>query len=398
MQDLLFISHRIPWPLNKGEKIRGWNLIQHMSAKYRVHLGCVVDDPADMAHVDKVHEICASVGAFPIRRRAQLRRALLHAWPGRPLMPDFYYSPRLQNWVDETLRRISIDVVYIYSVAMGPYAIDLPHNRKILDAQDIDSEKWAEYARKARFPMRLVWAREGRTLLAYERRAAAACCWTFFVSGPEASRFAELAPDVASRAVAVENGVDLVRFSPADSYAWPFDEAGECLVFTGNMDYWPNADAVIWFARDILPRLRQTKPSLRFWIVGANPTVDVRALAAHPGVHVTGRVEDVRPYVAHAAAIVCPLRIARGIQNKVLEGMAMGKPVIASPAAYEGVRAVAGRDLLVADGVEAFVTTIAEVLNGAHPNLGIAARAAMECGYAWSAVLAKLDGYLDPAA
>jgi sugar transferase (PEP-CTERM/EpsH1 system associated) len=218
------------------------------------------------------------------------------------------------------------------------------------------------------------------------------------VSGPEASRFAELAPDVASRAVAVENGVDLVRFSPADSYAWPFDEAGECLVFTGNMDYWPNADAVIWFARDILPRLRQTKPSLRFWIVGANPTVDVRALAAHPGVHVTGRVEDVRPYVAHAAAIVCPLRIARGIQNKVLEGMAMGKPVIASPAAYEGVRAVAGRDLLVADGVEAFVTTIAEVLNGAHPNLGIAARAAMECGYAWSAVLAKLDGYLDPAA
>jgi sugar transferase (PEP-CTERM/EpsH1 system associated) len=398
MQNLLFISHRIPWPLNKGEKIRGWNLIQHMSAKYRVHLGCVVDDPADMAHVAKLESVCASVGAFPIRRRTQLRRAMLHARPGRPLMPDFYYSPALQRWVDETLRRCSIDVVYIYSVAMGPYAIDLPHGRKILDAQDIDSEKWAEYAVKARFPMRLVWAREGRTLLAYERRAAAACAWTFFVSHPEASRFAELAPEVASRAVAVENGVDLARFSPADTYDWPFGETGDCLVFTGNMDYWPNADAAIWFARDIMPRLRPSRPGLRFWIVGANPTADVVALAALPGIHVTGRVEDVRPYVAHAAAIVCPLRIARGIQNKVLEGMAMGKPVIASPGAYEGVRAVAGRDLLVADGVDAFVTIISQVLQGAHPTLGAAARAAMEHGYAWPAVLAKLDGYLDSSA
>ena len=395
MRDLIFISHRMPWPLNKGEKIRGWNLIAHMrTLGFRVHLGCVVDDPADMAHVEYLQGVCETVGAFPIDKRAQKWRALLHMRPGRPLMPDFYFSPALKRWVDETMAHVAMDVVYIYSVAMAPYAFNASQGIRILDAQDIDSQKWAEYAVKAAFPMRLVWAREARTLLAYERRAAAACAWTFFVSEPEAARFRELAPESAGRVVAIECGVDLQRFSLTDEYASPFDTTDPCLVFTGNMDYWPNADAVVWFAHEILPMLRARKPGLCFWIVGANPGEEVRALDFMPGIHVTGRVEDVRPYVAHAAAVVCPLRIARGIQNKVLEGMAMGKPVIASPAAFTGVRAQAGIDLLVADGPAAFTDAVCAVLDGDHPGLGAAARAAMVRGYAWDAVLSKLDMYL----
>ena len=399
MRDLIFISHRIPWPLNKGEKIRGWNLIQKLKPDYRIHLGCVVDDPADMAHVAHLKTVCASVGAFAIDKRAQKFKALLKMRPGRPLMPDFYYEPKLQAWVDETMAAIPMDVLYIYSVAMAPYALDKTHSCKILDAQDIDSEKWAEYGEKAKLPMRLIWQREARTLLAYERQAAAACKWSFFVSEPEASRFRELAPETAAKTVAVECGVDLARFSPDDVYVSPFGEQGPNVVFTGNMDYWPNADAAIWFAREVMPLLRVEHTSIRFWAVGANPGPDVLALAALPGVVVTGRVEDVRPYVAHAAVSVAPLRIARGIQNKVLEGMAMGKPVIASPAAFEGVRATAGNELLVADGAADFAATINDVLAGKHPGLGASARQAMERGYAWSAVLSGLDGYLGtPAA
>ena len=394
MRDLIFISHRIPWPLNKGEKIRGWNLFQHLAQDFRIHLGCVVDDPADMAHVAKMETVCASVGAFPIDKRAQKFRAPLRVRPGRPLMPDFYYSPELQRWVDETMARVKMDVIYIYSVAMAPYVFGLDHPCKILDAQDIDSEKWAEYAVKAAFPMRLVWSREARTLLRYERAAAAACKWTFFVSQPETDRFAELAPEVADKCVAVECGVDLQRFSPDDVYASPYDDPAPRMVFTGNMDYWPNADAAMWFAREVMPLLRARVPGAAFWIVGANPIAEVRALSGLPGVFVTGRVEDVRPYVAHASVIVCPLRIARGIQNKVLEGMAMGRAVVASPAAYEGVRAKAGTELLVADEAENFCDTICQVLDGAHPGLGQLARAAMERGYAWQAVLSKLDLYL----
>ena len=394
-RDLLFLSHRMPWPLNKGEKIRGWHLIEHLARDYRIHLGCVVDDPADMSHLAKLQSVCTSVGAFPIDRRMQKLRALLRARPGRPLMPDFYFSPALQHWVDTTLARTKMDVLYIYSVAMAPYVLALDHPRKILDATDIDSEKWTEYATDAKYPMRLVWAREGRNLLAYERACAAACKWTFFVSQPEADRFVELAPEVAGRVVALENGVDLQRFSPDDVYASPFTDAAPRVVFTGNMDYWPNADAAIWFAREVMPLLRARVPDVTFWAVGANPTPEVSALSALPGVFVTGRVEDVRPYVAHASVIVCPLRIARGIQNKVLEGMAMGRPVVASPGAYEGVRAVAGTELLVADGAAAFVQRICEVLDGAHSGLGAASRAAMERGYAWPAVLGKLQSLLN---
>jgi sugar transferase (PEP-CTERM/EpsH1 system associated) len=392
-RNLIFISHRIAWPLNKGEKIRGWNLLCHMAKDFNIYFGCVVDDPADMAHVDKLREVCTQVGAFAITRRRQLVRAALHLRPGRPLMPDFYYAPALQRWVDDTMARVDMDIVYIYSVAMAPYVLRLRRPGMILDAQDIDSEKWAEYAKSAKYPMRAVWAREGRTLLAYERKAAAACDMTLFVSEPEARRFAELAPEVADKTTYVENGVDLARFSPTLDFENPMGGA-PAFVFTGNMDYWPNADAVIWFAREILPLLRARVAAAAFWIVGANPGDEVKALADLPGVHVTGRVADTRPYVAHAAACVCPLRIARGIQNKVLEGMAMARPVVASPAAFEGVQAMAGRDLLVADGAAAFASACAEVAQGGHAGLGERARLAMENHYAWPAVLARLAPYL----
>ena len=392
-RQLIFISHRIAWPLNKGEKIRGWNVIQHLRRDFDVHFGCVVDDPGDIAHVDVMRGVCASVGAFPIERTRQKMRAVLSARPGRPLMPDFYYAPALQSWVDETMARVTMDIVYIYSVAMWPYARHLPQPGMILDAQDIDSEKWAEYARGTKWPMRAFWAREARTLLAYERHAAARCDATFFVSEPEARRFIELAPEVAAKTTWVENGVDLQRFAPGQAFASPFG-GGPALVFTGNMDYWPNADAVIWFANDVMPLLRAAHANIEFWVVGANPGPDVKALASLAGVHVTGRVPDTRPYVAHAAACVCPLRIARGIQNKVLEGMAMARPVIASPAAFEGVRAEAGRDLLVADGAHAFVEAVGSVLAGGHDGLGQQARVAMETGYAWESVLARMDRWL----
>jgi len=400
---LLFISHRIPWPLNKGEKIRGWHVINHLRAKYDVYLGCVVDDPADMAHVEHVGSVCAAVGAYHTQRRQQLLRAVLHVRPGRPLMPDFYHSPDLQRWVDLQCERHSFDVIYIYSVAMGRYVLDRRLRgvqtgaRFILDAQDIDSAKWAEYAEKSEFPKNLFWAREARTLLAYERHAAAACAQTFFVSQPEAAAFLKMAPELKGLVCAVECGVDLKKFAPDQVFLSPYRDVVRRLVFTGNMDYWPNADAAIWFAREVMPDLRAIHEGIEFWVVGANPGEEVKSLGDLPGVFITGRVEDVRPYVMHADIVVCPLRIARGIQNKVLEGMAMGKIVIASPQAFEGVRAIAGRDLLVADGAEALVAAIGAVIEGGSPDMGQAARTVMENNYAWESVLGAMDRYLEGA-
>ena len=398
MRNLIFISHRIPFPPDKGEKIRGLNLLKHLSRSFNIHLGCLMDSPEDPAHLETLREWCIDAAGFPIDKQKQKISALLRFRPGRPLMLDYYRHPGLQTWVDATLARTHMDIVYIYSVAMMPYVQTMRRPGMILDAQDIDSEKWTTYAETASFPMRLVWAREGRTLLNYERQSAMACDATLFVSPQETARFAELAPESADRVHAVENGVDLVRFSPEVAYDTPFDDAGPHLVFTGNMDYWPNADAVIWFAAEVMPLLRAARPGIGFHVVGANPGPDVRALAAQPGVRVTGRVPDVRPYVAHADVCVAPLRIARGIQNKVLEAMAMARPVVASPQAFEGVRAVAGRDLVVAEGAGAMAAAILAVLDGGHPGLAAAGRLAVEDGYAWSATLSRLDAILEAAA
>ncbi len=391
MRELLFVSHRFPYPLNKGEKIRAYHLLRHLAPGWRIRLGCLVEDPDDLAHLPVLREICAEVAAFRIDKRVQKLKALARARPGRPLMLDYYRDPGLGRWVAERLP--AADVAYIFSAAMAPYVLDRPASRalRLLDMQDIDSEKWTRYAADAAWPMRAVWAREGRTLLAYERRAAAACAATFFVTKAEASRFAELAPEVADRLDYVECGVDLGFFSPGHVFASPYPGPARRAVFTGNMDYWPNADAVAWFATEILPRIA---PRPEFWIVGANPGPETRRLAELPGVHVTGRVADVRPYLAHADVSVSPLRIARGIQNKVLEAMAAGRPVVASPGAFQGIRARPGQDLLVADGAAAMAEAVGAVLSGAHPGLGAAGRAAVEAGYAWPAVLGRLDAAL----
>jgi sugar transferase (PEP-CTERM/EpsH1 system associated) len=242
--------------------------------------------------------------------------------------------------------------------------------------------------------MRQVWAREGRTLLRLERRAAASFDRTLLVSEEEARRFAELAPESAPRIDWVRNGVDLARFDPTQTWPRPYGPA-PAIVFTGTMDYRPNVDAVRWFAERVMPLLRALPSAPEFHIVGSSPAPEVRALGAMPCVHVAGTVEDVRPYIAHAAMCVAPLRIARGIQNKVLEAMAMARPVIASPEAFEGVRAWAGRDLLLASEPEDWAHRIAEVLAGSHPHLGEAARAAVAAGHDWSAALGRLDAAME---
>ncbi len=402
MQTMLFLSQRLPYPPTKGEKIRSWHMFQHFATRYRMRLGCLVDDPDDLQYLDVLRPLCADMAYFPIDKRRQKLKALARFRPGRPLMLDYNHHPGLAAWARNQLADGAVDVAFMFSTPMAQYVLPVVQapgwrGRRpglVLDMVDVDSEKWREYGQGARQPMKAVWQREARTLLAYERQATLACDLSLLVSEPECARFRSLEPAIGARLQPVENGVDLALFAPTLRFDRPYTAPGPHLALVGHMDYWPNADAAIWFARDILPLIRARHPDAVFAVVGANPGPNVLALAKLPGVLVTGKVPDVRPYVAHAAAAVVPLRIARGIQNKVLEAMALGRPVVATPQAHEGVRAVPGRDLLVADTPASLAAAAIAVLDGAHPGLGAAGRHAVETGYTWPASLARLDHLL----
>ena len=386
MDDLLFVCHRIPYPPDKGDKIRAWHILRHLARRHRMHVACFIDDPADWAHVPALRAACADLACFPLHRGRQTARALLGLRPGRPMTLDWFGDPAMRAWVAAKAAATRLAGALAFSSSMAPYVLDLAGIHAVLDMVDVDSEKFAEYARKVAWPKSLVWAREGRTLLAFERAAAMRADRTLFVSRPEWDRFVQLAPECAGRGGWLENGVDLDRFAPGVALPNPYP-AGPNIAFTGTMDYWPNIDAVAWFAREVMPLL----PGCAFWIVGANPSREVLALAALPGIRVTGRVADTRAYIAHADVVAAPLRVARGIQNKVLEAMAMARPVVASPQAFEGVRAEPGADLLVADGAAGTAAAVRAVLDGRHPALGANARRAMETGYDWAETLRPLD-------
>ncbi|WP_431301425.1 TIGR03087 family PEP-CTERM/XrtA system glycosyltransferase [Sediminicoccus sp. BL-A-41-H5] len=397
MGRLLFLTHRLPYPPDKGDRIRSWHMLDHLARRWEVDLGCLSDDPADAEHLPMLRQRCAAVHCEPIAGGALAAlRTLSRARPGLPLTLGWFHAPGLQAWVEASLATRRHDAVFVYSSAMAPYVMRGPRvARRVLDLVDVDSEKWRAYAAAAHPPRRQLWAREARTLLAFERRAACFFDRTLLVSEPECARFLDLAPEARGRAGWVENGVDLDVFDPGVPHADPYPPGAPALVFTGTMDYPPNIEAVRDLAREVLPRLRaQPGPAPEFHIVGARPTAEVRALAALPGVHVTGRVPDTRPYIAHAAAAVAPLRVARGIQNKVLEAMAMARPVIASTPAFEGIKAMPGRDLLVSDGAEATAQAVRAVLRGEWPGLGAAARAAVATGHDWAVTLGPLDAML----
>jgi len=258
---------------------------------------------------------------------------------------------------------------------------------------DIDSDKWRQYAERKSWPMNWVYRREARTLLDYERHIAGSFAAATFVSSAEAELFRQQAPECASRVGYYNNGVNLEYFSPTWDYETPYPPGQRVLVFTGAMDYWANVDAVTWFAREIFPAVRAQFADVCFYIVGSRPTPEVYALAGDR-IFVTGSVPDVRPYLAHAAISVAPLRIARGIQNKVLEAMSMAKTVIVSPQALEGIAADTRHELILAKDAAGFISHLAKQLTQADAARGLAARRRVEHSYSWDNSLQPVDSLL----
>lgn len=392
---LLLLVHRIPYPPNKGDKVRSYRILRHLVERYRVFLATFVDHPDDWAHLLTVEGWCEGVCARPLQPRASRLASLRGLLTGEALTLPYYRDRALGRWVEQVVRQHGIRHAVVFSGAMAQYLEGLPLARRVVDFCDVDSEKWRQYASTKPWPLNWLYAREGRRLLDFEADTALASDASLFVTRAEGTLFQARAPRAAARVAVMENGVDTAYFSPAAAGASPFFPGGPVVVFTGAMDYWPNVEGVCWFAHDILPRLRHTVPGVRLWIVGMNPSAEVRALAQEGEVVVTGTVPDVRPYLGYADAVVAPLRIARGIQNKVLEAMAMARPVVAHPACLQGLAARVGEDILAASEPDEFVTALSEALGPRGRAIGAAARARMTARYDWARQLTVLDKALE---
>ena len=396
MSNLLYLVHRLPYPPNKGDKVRSYHLLKHLAARHRVFLGTFIDDPQDEAYVDKLPEFCADMHIARISPRTARIRSLSGLLSNEALTLPYYRNAGLQDWVERTLREQKIDAAVIFSSAMAQYVQGVPDLRTLVDFVDMDSAKWTQYAANHRWPMSWLYRREGARLLAFERAVAQRATHSFFVTENETELFFRSAPECKGRVDAMCNGVDAEFFSPVHAFPSPYPSGEIPLVFTGAMDYWPNIDAVTWFSTEILPQMLQRRPDLKFYIVGRSPTPAVMALAGERVV-VTGTVDDVRPYLQHARVVVAPLRLARGIQNKVLEAMAMGVPVVASQECSEPVDAVPERDFLTAGTVEDYQRQIECLLQSPDraDAMGKAAREQVLARYSWDAHLSNIDRYLE---
>lgn len=397
---LLYLVHRMPYPPNKGDKVRSFHILKHLAQHWRVHLGCFIDIDVDWQYVEKLKAWCVETKVLGIRPQLAKALSLRGLLTGEALSLPYYRSGEMQRWVDATVARERIGHAAVFSSPMAQYIEGHAGLRRVVDFCDVDSAKWTRYAEDRSGLMAWLYRREGERLAAFERRIGETVHASVLASEAEAALFRTVAPRAAQRTHAIDNGVNAGFFDPAQDHASPYEAGVLPVVFTGAMDYWPNVDGAVWFASEIWPAIRARFPAARFYIVGMNPSEEVRALAQLAGVHVTGTVPDVRPYLRHAAAVVAPLRIARGVQNKVLEAMAMARPVIASRTCAQGLLAKEGEHLLLAGEVQEYVDAVSACLAGDidAAALGQRGREKVLDTYAWEAHMAKFDPLLQAPA
>lgn len=396
LRDLLFLSQRIPYPPNKGDKIRSYNILKHLAQTHRIHLGCFIDDPDDWRHTATLEAMCASCHFAPLNPTVAKIRCLSAFLTRQPLNIPYYHDRKLGDWIDHTIRSIQPDAAFMFSSQVAQYLKDNSSIRTVLDFCDVDSDKWSQYAETKSWPLSWLYRREARLMLAHDREAARRFDAVTFVAEPEVELFNRLSPETADKTFAVENGIDGDFFTVSNDYSNPYESDAPKFLFTGAMDYWPNIDSVCWFAKEIFPLIRQTRENAEFYIVGGNPAPEVEHLNSIGGITVTGRVPDMRPYFAHADAAVVPMRIARGIQNKVLEAMAMSLPIIVTGPAMEGIDLPDTLQPQTQDTPSGFAAACLDAINN-----DTASKTASDiCGfvkerYKWTTVLSAYDKLLD---
>lgn len=389
---ILMLAHRIPYPPHTGDKTRAYHIARYLARRHEVTLAFLVDEPADLSGVQPLREMVARVDFARLWKPWSLCKGLGGLAVGASLSLPYFTSRRLQRQLGRSGGAAEYDVIYASSTPMAQYArgLGLP---VVMDFVDVDSNKWSQYGRYSRPPLSWLYRTEGRRLQDCEAEIARWARLCVLATAAEEDLLKSFAP--WARTSVIPNGIDLEYFRPIQR-----DRVPAAVIFTGAMDYLPNIDAARYFCGEILPLVRREIPDTRLYIVGLNPPTAVKRLEGIPGVVVTGRVPDVRPYYTRASVCVAPLRMGRGVQNKVLQAMAMGVPVVASSVAHRGLEAEPGKHLHVEDDAAAFACRVVSLLRSPAEQraMGRSARAFVEAHHAWDASGACLEARLRSAA
>jgi polysaccharide biosynthesis protein PslH len=391
---ILFVCHRFPFPPNRGGKIRPFNMIRHLSAKHEVVVGSLAHSEQELQAGSGLIGYCSEIVAEVVPERLRWTRAAGALFSTTPSSVAYFRSPELLQKVEKVSRRIVFDWIIVHCAFAAQYAIRIPATFRLMDFGDLDSGKWSDYGKWKAYPAASGYRLEASKLRRYEKDIAQQFDHCTLTTSGELEEFKKLQP-IRPHTV-IPNGVDLTYFQAERSLT----QNKKAIVFLGRMDYFPNIDGIVYFTKEILPSIRKRIPDVELWIVGSNPTQEVRRLAAIPGILVTGHVPDVRFYLAQAAVSIAPLRVARGTQNKILESMAMGIPVVATGEAAKGIQASAPKHFLVADTPELFASEVVRILTNSvlSKSLSEAGRKRIKTVHTWAASMSILEAVLNSAA
>jgi glycosyltransferase involved in cell wall biosynthesis len=455
---ILFLSHRIPYPPNKGDKIRSFNEIKFLSERHCIDLACLADDPDDLKYEADLQKYCSRVFVQHLNKNFSKIKGLLSFIAGQSISAGYFWHKRLQLVVSQWLSETHYDATICFSSPMAEYVFRSgffsPHSFPafqppsgntllIIDFCDVDSDKWRQYAKRSKFPMNIIYNLEGDRLLAYEKEVNQSFDHSIFATQSEAEYFSQLYPS-AKNVHVIQNGVDTDYFCPnfvSHAQSDPKNESSASqrqpsalclapcalsrapsssipepcalrreptsvprepsavsqqhpvLLFTGAMDYHANIDAVTWFHNEVLPEIKKEFQGVQFFIVGSNPESSIRKLASHIGTTVTGFVDDIRPFYQLADISIIPLRMGRGIQNKLLEAMAMEMPVVATPKATEGLWQATQTQISIADNPSDFAEKVCNLLRdrSLRAQIGKKARVFVKKNFDWNINMTQFE-------
>lgn len=388
--NILYVTHRFPYPPKRGGKIRPFNVISHLNQTHKITVASLVRSEEEAREGEGLRDHCSKIIARPITAPAAAMRMLGRLPTTIPSSMGNFYAPRLARDIKQELNEQKFDFIFVHCSSVAQYVENVKGITKMLDFGDMDSQKWLDYAKIKRFPLNAGYWLEGVKLERAEKLLAEKFDYCLCTTKAEKETLDSY--NCNTNTAWYPNGVDHEHFQPSTD---PYDPDQIC--FIGRMDYFPNQECMFDFCNNTLALIRRRRPKVKLTIIGADPSIAVKKLEQIEGVTVTGSVPDVRPYVLKSAVNVAPLNIARGTQNKILESLAMGVPVVSSVIAAGGIDAVPNEHFLVASNPQQYADAIVRLLEDREERarLSVSGRERVLSNHSWSNSMLRLDDIIE---